>query len=385
MHNAIYLDNAATTKALPSVCHAVDQVLSHTYGNPSSLHTIGLHAEDILTAARRELAGLLGVAAGDIIFTSGGTEADNMAVFGIAHAYQRRGRHIITSAVEHAALLSPSQALEKLGWRITRVEVDDTGYVSPAKVGAAVEDDTVLVSIMSVNNEVGTKQPIAEIVQAVRAKKRDVIIHTDAVQALGKIPLNPQQLGVDMLSLSAHKIHGPKGCGALWVRQGVRLEPLFYGGLQEGGRRPGTENMPGIAGFTAALKEISKHNAADLGAMRSALIEGIQNNVPGAILNGPNSAQAAPHICNFSFPGMRAEVLVHALAQKGVYVSTGAACSSIHKKTSHVLKAMGLPEERINGSLRFSLSWLNTLDEVEMAAHLVGQTVAELGGLKESE
>ncbi len=385
MSDGIYLDNAATTRALPAVVAAVREALEDTYGNPSSLHAAGLRAEEIVAAARRRLASLLGVTERGIIFTSGGTEADNLAVLGSARAYARNGRHIVTSAVEHAAVLAPCQALAQAGWRISYIGVDAAGRVSPADVAAAVTEETVLISIMAVNNEVGTMQPLREIVQAARARKPDLLIHTDAVQALGMTPLEPAAWGVDMVTVSAHKMHGPKGCGALWTREGLRLLPLAFGGGQEGARRPGTENVPGIAGFGAALAAAAAEGAAAgarLAALQRKLAADLVAALPGTLANTPAEG-VAPHICSFSFPGLRAEVLLHALAEKGVYVSAGAACAAARKSASHVLQAMGLPAGRIASTLRFSLSRFNTENEIQRAVHLTAAVVAELGGLRE--
>ena len=402
------MDNAATTQALPQVAAAVQHALCLAYGNPSSLHQAGIDAEEIISTARRRLAVLLGVAQKEIVFTSGGTEADNMAILGAARASARQGKHIVTSAVEHTAVLSACATLEQEGWQVTRVGVDGSGAVIPDDVAAAITDETTLVSIMAVNNEVGTVQPLTEIVAAVRARKPKVIIHSDAVQALGKIPLQPARCGLDMVSVSAHKVHGPKGCGALWVRSGVRVLPLLCGGAQEGSLRPGTENVPGIAGFSAALVELEPNLAAitRLATYRYQFISGILEQVSGAVLNGPAAVAAAvaaaiatadtvataatvptptaaPHICNISFPGLRGEVLLHALANKGIYASTGAACSSRKKSGSHVLRAMGLPAARIESALRFSFSALTSEADIGQAIKIIAEVVAALGGVKE--
>jgi len=386
----VYLDNAATTAALPSVADAVAHALMREYGNPSSLHQAGVAAEEIITAARRRLATALAVPEREIYFTSGGTEGDNMAIIGVAKAYARRGRHIVTSAIEHAALLSSCAALAAEGWHVTHIKVNNYGIVAQADVAAAVTDETTLVSIMAVNNEVGAVQPLPEIAAAVRRRRPDVILHTDAVQALGKIPLDLRRWGYDMATVSAHKIHGPKGCGALWVRDGIRLQPIMHGGSQERGQRPGTENVPGIAGFLAALEALDISNASrqpqgqqQMRALRNQLITGVLAALPGSQLNGPVDDNAAPHIANISFPGIRAEVMLHALAARGVYVSAGAACSAAARKASHVLQAIGLPPGRIASALRFSLSPLTTAAEIDQAIAAVTAVGRELGSWKE--
>lgn len=378
----VYLDNAATTRALPSVCEAVQQALDVSYGNPSSLHTMGLGAEHIIRQARRSLAAYLHVPERGIIFTSGGTEANNLAIVGSARSYRRRGRHIVISSIEHSAVLEPCAMLEREGWRVTRVGVDHRGRVSVAELAQAITEDTVLVSVMAVNNEVGTIQPVADIVQAVRRRNPRCLIHTDAIQGLGKVPLDLTGWDVDLASFSAHKIHGPKGCGALWVREGVRLEPTFHGGGQEAGMRSGTENVPGIAGFGAAIEHLKREGAAvqeGLITLRDRLIREVKSMLPEVVFNSPDDEDAAPHICNLAIPGWRGEVLVHALAEEGVFVSTGAACSSRRREPgNHVLKAMQLTEETVVGSLRISLSELNTVDDVDFAVRKLAKVLTRL-------
>jgi cysteine desulfurase len=379
MHRTIYLDNAATTPSLPSVAAAVSKMLLDNYGNPASLHNKGLAAEREVRKTRRLLAVMLGVTEKEIYFTSGGTEANNLAILGSAR--RRRGRHLVTTAIEHAAVLSPFRHLEQTGWQVTILPVDQQGYVSARQVAEAVRDDTVLVSVMAVNNEIGTVQPLREITALVKARNRECLVHTDAIQALGKIELDPAGWGIDLLSVSAHKIHGPKGVGALWVRTGIQMEPVLYGGGQEQGLRSGTENVPGIVGFGAALEHLSAQQTqliAHMVQLREAFISLIKKNLPGAVINSANTA-VAPHICSIALPGLRGEVLVHALARAGVYVSSGAACSSYHQqRTSHVLQAMGLPPEIIEGTLRFGLSYLNTMSDIEQAVDILVRVAQQL-------
>jgi cysteine desulfurase len=379
MHRTIYLDNAATTPSLPSVAAAVSKMLLDNYGNPASLHNKGLAAEREVRKTRRLLAAMLGVTEKEIYFTSGGTEANNLAILGSAR--RRRGHHLVTTAIEHAAVLSPFRHLEQTGWQVTILPVDQQGYVSARQVAEAVRDDTVLVSVMAVNNEIGTVQPLREITALVKARNRECLVHTDAIQALGKIELDPAGWGIDLLSVSAHKIHGPKGVGALWVRTGIQMEPVLYGGGQEQGLRSGTENVPGIVGFGAALEHLSAQQTqliAHMVQLREAFISLIKKNLPGAVINSANTA-VAPHICSIALPGLRGEVLVHALARAGVYVSSGAACSSYHQhRTSHVLQAMGLPPEIIEGTLRFGLSYLNTMSDIEQAVDILVRVAQQL-------
>ncbi|MGI6081512.1 MAG: cysteine desulfurase family protein [Limnochordia bacterium] len=369
MPHWIYLDNASTTKATPEVCRAIHESLATAYGNPSSPHTMGLVAEERVRDARRTLASYLGVPERGLVFTSGGTESVNLAVLGVAEAHQRQGKHIIISAVEHAAVLAACKALEDRGWHITQVGVDRYGRVSPEDVEEAIGEETVLVSIMTVNNEVGSVQPIADIATAVRARNPECLIHTDAVQALGKIDMRPVVRSVDLLSVSAHKVHGPKGCGALWIREGIRLRPMLVGGGQERGLRSGTENVPGIVGFAAAVQRLmasGEEGIERMAQLRSRLVESVTRALPDAVINGPPPNEAAPHICNISIPGMQAEIMVRALAQEGVFVSTGAACSS-RRNDTRVLKAMGIAEAVRSASMRFSLSPLTTEEELDTA------------------
>lgn len=399
MAREVYLDNSATTRARPEVVRAVVSALEELYGNPSSPHGLGLRAERLVREAREAVAGALGAAPGEIVFTSGGTEANNLALLGAAHALQRRGRRVLTSRVEHPSVLRACERLEEEGFEVVYLPVDRCGRVSPDDLAAALTPDTILVSVQHVNNEVGTVQPLEDVARVLGRGPdageggpgpRLPLWHVDAVQSFGKLPLDVRRLGADLVSLSAHKIHGPKGCGALYVRTGVRLRPLLLGGGQEGGRRSGTENVPGIAGFAAAARLAVAERveaAARLAALRDRLAEGIRKAVPWARLNGPLAASptgagaaAAPHILSVAFPGLRGEVLVHALEERGVYASTGAACSARRREPSHVLRALGLDAAAVEGTLRFSLSPLNGEEEVDAAAAAVGEAVAALRG-----
>lgn len=376
----IYLDNAATTRPHPAVVAAMTRVLAEEFGNPSSLHRKGLAAERLMSGAREAVARTLAVAPEEIVFTSGGTEANSLAIRGVASGAP--GRHIITAAVEHSSVLTPIRALAAEGYEVTELPVDAFGRVSAAQVDAALRPQTILVSVMAVNNELGTVQPIEAIARVIRARAaagRPIAFHVDAVQAWGKIPLRPAAWGVDLLTISAHKVHGPKGAGALYVRRGVRLIPLLGGGDQERGLRPGTENVPGIVGLGAAAQVWSEdfaEVAPRLAALRDDLREALRG-IADVRFNTPPEG-AAPHILNASFPGVRGEMLLHRLEQDGIFTSTGSACHARDPRPSHVLLAIGLPREVAMSSLRFSLSRFTTAEEILTTSASVSTAVAEL-------
>ncbi|WP_353737821.1 cysteine desulfurase family protein [Kyrpidia sp.] len=376
MKRLIYLDNSATTRPLPEVVEAATAALREQYGNPSSAHRLGLAAEDVIEDARADVARLLGVKAKEIVFTSGGTEAINAALVGTALAHRGRGKHIVTTAVEHAAVLETCGFLEQVGFEVTRVPPEPNGVVDARAVLGALREDTILVSVMHVNNETGAIQPVQTLGQQLKRLPK-VIFHIDAVQSFGKlaVPLT----GVDLISLSAHKIHGPKGAGALYIREGLKCEPLLHGGGQEAGRRSGTPGVPAIAGMGAACRWWLAHGqeaVRQLSEIHAAFIEVLRQKVPGHRLNSP--PDGAPHIVNLSFPGFKGEVLVHALEERGVYVSTASACSSRSAKGSHVLRAMGVAPEVNEGALRFSFSPFNTVAEMEEAGVALAEVVKEL-------
>ncbi len=351
------------------------------YGNPSSLHKKGVEADRVLGQAREAVAAGLNVGPGEIVFTGGGTEAINLALKGALPG--RRGRHVITTTVEHPAVLNACEQLKGRGVEVTVLPVDGQGVLEPGRLSEALREDTYLVSVMYVNNEVGAVQPLEEIAALLadfRRRGHKVLWHVDAVQAYGKLPVRPRELGVDLLSVSAHKVHGPKGVGALYVAPHVQLEPLLAGGGQEHGRRSGTENVPGIAGFGVAASVIARDAQGVTGkiyALKKKLVDGILTAVPGAVLNGPECRQdnprCAPQIANISFPGLRGEIVLHSLEEQGIYVSTGAACGGRKNTGSHVLKAMGVAEELLEGAVRFSLSPVTTEEEID---YTVEQTVA---------
>jgi cysteine desulfurase len=359
-----YFDHNATTPVAPEVLETMTAYLSQVYGNASSIHHFGQGAKERMEAARRQLAALMGCQAADLVFTGGGTESDNMAVLGVVRA-RGGARHVITSSIEHPAVLGPCQQLEREGAQVTRLRVGPDGAVDPADVRRALRPDTALISIMHANNELGTVQPIAEIAAIARAA--GVPLHVDGVQALGKIPVDVTALGVDLYSVTGHKLYGPKGVGALYVRKGTALAPIAYGGHHERDRRPGTENVPGIAGFGAAAELAGRTLAAEsarLAGLRDKLEAAILRRISGAAVNGSRSNRT-PNTSNVCFDAIDGEALVIALDLRGFAVSTGAACSSGALAPSHVLTAIGLSPDRARASMRFSLGRGNTAEQVE--------------------
>jgi len=374
----IYLDNCATTQVLPEVAAVMAQALREGYGHPASPHHLGRQAARAIEEARATVARLIGAAPEEVFFTSGGTEANNLALMGAAKAV--RGGHLIASAIEHSSVLDALEALSAEGFEVVLVPVSGSVLEEPAAVLAALRPETILVSLMQANNEVGSLLPVAEVGRLLKAARPEVLFHVDAVQAAGKLPVDAQAFRADLLSLSAHKVHGPKGVGALYVRSGTRLTPLLRGGLRERGLRPGTENVPGIVGFGAALGLAEGGEGERLAALRDQLLAGLRG-VPGLVVNGPLgaglAAQAAPHVLNVAFPGIAAMRLVEALSRRGVYVSMRSACAG-HPEESHVLAAMGLPPEVRRSAIRLCLCRLNTAGEMEAAAQIIGQAVREL-------
>ena len=374
-----YLDHNATTPLAPTVLETVTTVLREQFGNASSVHMFGQMAKAQVDGARAAVADLIGARPQEIVFTSGGTEADNLAIRGAAEAAgPGRKRHLIASAIEHEAVLKTLKALSRCGWTTTLLPVDESGIVVPDALEAALTDETVLVSVMHANNEIGTVQPIAEL--AAMAHRRGALFHTDAVQSAGKLPIAVDRLGVDLLSLSAHKLNGPKGVGALWVRRGVRLVASQTGGGQERNRRAGTENVPGIAGFGAAARNAAAAldgRPADVGALRDRLETGILDKVPGAVVNGDRGRRVS-NTTNISFEGVEAESLLIALDLEGVAVSTGSACSSGTLEPSHVLRAMGCSSHRTQSSIRFSLGLGNTAEQIDRVVEILPRVVGKL-------
>ncbi|MCM3879407.1 MAG: cysteine desulfurase NifS [Vicinamibacterales bacterium] len=378
----IYLDHNATTPVDPAAAEAMMRALQDLFGNASSVHYYGQQAKAAIDGARSAVATLIGAEPADVIFTSGGTEADNFAIRGAAEALEAGGRrHLITSGIEHEAVLQTFKALARRGWKTTVLPLDSSGIVSPDRLRDAVTDDTALVSIMHANNEIGTIQPIAEL--ATIAHANGALFHTDAVQTAGKITVDVRGLGVDLLSISAHKFYGPKGAGALWVKRGVRLAPFMAGGKQERNRRSGTENVPGIIGMgVAAERALAKMPAesARLAALRDRLETGILKNVPNTEVNGAPDTRV-PNTSNISFERIEAESLLIALDLEGIAVSTGSACSSGTLEPSHVLKAMNLPAHRAQNSIRFSLGAANTEEQIDHVIAVLPRVVSKLRSL----
>lgn len=363
----VYFDNAATTRCSVRAAELVQRVLLDDYGNPSSLHKKGMDAEAYVKRAASQLARILKVAEKELIFTSGGTESNNLALIGTALANRRAGRHIITTAIEHASVYNPLIFLEELGFEVTYLPVDGSGVVSLDALEAALRDDTILVSLMHVNNEIGTIEPVGEAAELIHEKNPKTLIHVDAIQSFGKLRIHPRRLGIDMLSASGHKIHGPKGVGFLYVKDKTKLRPVIHGGGQQKNMRSGTENVAGIAALGAAAEELYENfdeKIARLYELRAYIIEGMES-LDGVRVNGAGGEESAPHIVSASFAGVRAEVLLHALEERGVYVSAGSACSSNHPAISGTLKAIGVKEELLDATVRFSMSVESTREEAD--------------------
>ena len=368
----IYLDNAATTKILPEVREIMLETMDDAYGNPSSLHRKGVEAENYIRNARNTISRQLKCDPREITFTSGGTESNNLALTGIAMANRRAGNHIITTGIEHASVYNPLLYLEEQGFRITFLKVDSHGRVDIDHLKEVLDEETILVSTMAVNNEIGAVEPIEEITGVIKAYNPDIVYHVDAVQAFGKQVIYPKRIGVDAMSMSGHKIHGPKGSGALFINSRTKIKPILYGGGQEKGIRSGTENTTAIAGMGKACeimyRDLEK-NTERMRRVKQTLIDGAT-----ALEGVTDNSGAAPHIASFSFQGVRSEVLLHALEERGIYVSSGSACSSNHPAVSGVLKAIGLEKELLESTLRFSFCEQNTEEE----AKYVVRTLEEL-------
>ena len=375
----VYLDNSATTRPYDAVTAAMTEAMKDNFGNPSSLHSLGLQAEKEVKNARKTVAKCFGTGEDEIYFTSCGTESDNTVLMGTAQAKKRRGNKIIVSAVEHPAILEPAKRLESMGYKIDYIGVDRLCRLNLGQLAASLDDETILISVMGVNNETGTIMPIdksAELKDAYNQKNgTDIWLHCDAVQALGKVSVNVgrEYRGVDFVSASAHKIHGPKGMGALYAKKGLNLPPFMLGGGQERHMRSGTENTPGIIGFGKACEIADENFVQRTSAMKEArqyLLDLIKDQIGDIVINSPQDETGCPSVLNVSFLGTRGEVLLHTLEQDGIFVSTGSACSSNHSssKGSHVLNAMGLSPKEIEGAIRFSFSEFNTREEMEYVA-----------------
>lgn len=364
----VYLDNSATTRAYPEVGELVYKVMCRDYGNPSSMHRKGVEAEHYVKGAKEMIAKNLKVNAKEIFFTSGGTESDNLALIGVARANKRRGNHLITSSIEHPAILNTMRHLEEEeGFRVTYLPVDAAGRIRLDALKEALCEDTILVSVMYVNNEVGTVQPIEEAVQMVKAYDPRIIFHSDAVQGYGKYRIYPKRMGIDLLSASGHKIHGPKGIGFLYIGEKVKITPIVYGGEQQKNIRSGTENVPGIAGLGLASEMIYKDLDMKVALMRELkayFIEGLKK-IDLTVIHGLTDEGSAPHIISAGIAGIRSEVLLHTLEEEGIYVSSGSACASNHPAISGVLKGIGAAQEYLDATLRFSMSEFTTKEEID--------------------
>ena len=379
-----YLDNSATTRCSDRACQLMVDLLTKDYGNPSSLHMKGIEAELFVETAKKKIAKTLRVSEKEIIFTSGGTESNNLAIIGAAMANRRAGNHIITTSIEHASVENPMEFLKEQGFDITYLSVDENGIISLEELEEAVTEQTILVSMMQVNNEIGAIEPVAEAAELIKKKNPDTLIHVDAIQSYGKMYIYPKKLGIDMLSVSGHKIHGPKGSGFLWVKEKTKLKPLILGGGQQKGMRSGTENVPAIAGLGEAAEEIYENldeKRAHLYGLKQRFIDGIEK-LEGTHVNGKTGEDSAPHIVSVSFEGIRSEVLLHSLEDRGIYVSSGSACSSNNhagkQKGSKTLRNIHLKENLLDSTLRFSFSVHTTEEEIDYALEVLGELLPVL-------
>lgn len=375
-----YFDNSATTRCYPEVAEIVVKTMTEDFGNPSAMHLKGVEAEKYVREAAQTLAKILKVNEKEIIFTSGGTESNNLALFGGADANKRSGNHIITTSVEHAAVGQPAERLEQMGYEVTIVPVDHRGVVQLEALEKALRSDTILVSTMYVNNEVGAVMPVEEIAKLVHEKSPKALYHVDAIQAFGKYRIYPKKAGIDMLSVSSHKIHGPKGVGFLYINEKARIQPQILGGGQQAGMRSGTDNVPGIAGLGVAAKMVYTDfdkKIEHMYQLKERLAEGFLK-LPDVRLNGMEIREGAPQILSASFLGVRSEVLLHTLEEKGIYVSAGSACSSHKRKAAGTLSAMGMEAAQRESTLRFSFSEENTFEEVDYALEVIGQVLPML-------
>ena len=379
-----YLDNSATTRCSDRACQLMVDLLTKDYGNPSSLHMKGIEAERFVETAKKKIAKTLRVSEKEIIFTSGGTESNNLAIIGAAMANRRAGNHIITTSIEHASVENPMEFLKEQGFDITYLSVDENGIISLEELEEAVTEQTILVSMMQVNNEIGAIEPVAEAAELIKKKNPATLIHVDAIQSYGKMYIYPKKLGIDMLSVSGHKIHGPKGSGFLWVKEKTKLKPLILGGGQQKGMRSGTENVPAIAGLGEAAEEIYENldeKRAHLYGLKQRFINGIEK-LEGTHVNGKTGEDSAPHIVSVSFEGIRSEVLLHSLEDRGIYVSSGSACSSNNhagkQKGSRTLRNIHLKENLLDSTLRFSFSVHTTEEEIDYALEVLGELLPVL-------
>ena len=376
----IYLDNAATTRVSPQAAETVKNIMCDEFGNPSSMHSKGARAERIVRESAKKIADILKVKEKEIYFTSGGTESNNWALIGVAEANKRKGNRIITSKIEHASVAAAVDFLSEHGYDVVKIGTDKNGVINLDELEEAIDDKTILVSVMAVNNEIGTLQPLEEIGRIIKRKNPNVIFHSDAIQAFGKMRLNPKRLGVDMLSVSGHKIHAPKGIGFLYISEKIRISPLIYGGGQQNGMRSGTDNVPGIAALAQAAED-AYSNIDEIRdkmyGLRSRLIGGLSG-IEDVVINSPDNALSAPHIVNASFLGIRSEVMLHALEERGIYVSAGSACSSHKRSLSPTLLAIGCDKNRAESALRFSFCDETSEEEIDSAISAISEIVPML-------
>lgn len=375
-----YFDNSATTKVFDCVKDAVVNAMTVDYGNAAARHMKGVEAERLIKEARAEIAKSLKVQEKEILFTSGGTESNNTALIGAAFANQRAGKHLITTGVEHASIYNTMEFLREQGFEITYLPVDSYGCISLEELAQAVREDTILVSVMYVNNEIGAVEPVEEISKVIKAKNPKTLFHVDAIQAYGKYVIRPKKQGIDLLSVSGHKIHGPKGVGFLYIDEKAKVRPILFGGGQQKGMRSGTENVPGCAGLGAAVREVYRDHEAKIEKLyqiRERLIAGLKE-LPGVTINGHEGRENAPQIVSASFEGVRSEVLLHALEDRGVYVSSGSACSVNHPGVSGTLKGIGVKKELLDSTIRFSFGLFNQPEEADYCLEVLRELLPVL-------
>ena len=375
-----YLDNSATTRCSDRAAELMMKLLLEDYGNPSSLHMKGVIAEKYINEAKKQIAKTLKAQEKEIVFTSGGTESNNLAIIGSAMANRRAGMHVITSSIEHASVSNPMAYLEEQGFEVTYLPVDSKGVISMEALKNAIREDTILVSLMQVNNEIGAIQPIEEAGKIIKAANPDIIFHVDAIQAYGKMRIAPKKLNIDLLSVSGHKIHGPKGSGFLYIKDKTKIRPVIFGGGQQKGMRSGTENVPAIAGLGLAAEEIYtdfEEKIDRMYALREYFIEQVTQ-IEGVSVNGQSQRASAPHVVSVSICGVRAEVMLHTLEDRGIYVSAGSACSSNKPSVSHTLKRIGLAPELLDSTIRFSFSVHTTKEELDYALKVMREVIPML-------
>lgn len=375
-----YFDNSATTRVLDSVMDMVIKTMTVDYANPAARHRKGMEAEQYIRQARAEIARTLRAADKEILFTSGGSESNNMALIGTALANQRAGKHLISTAIEHPSVYNPLEYLESLGFEITFLPVDRNGHISLDELEGAVRPDTILVSVMYVNNEVGAVEPVEEISRIIKKKNPKTLLHVDAIQAYGKYVIRPKKQGIDLLSVSGHKIHGPKGVGFLYIGSGVKIKPLIYGGGQQNNLRSGTENVPGVAGLGVAAREMytnHEEKVQHLIGLKDYMTDRM-GEIEGTVVNSKKGTDSAPQIVSVSFEGVRSEVLLHALEDKGIYVSSGSACSAHHPGVSGTLKGIGVAQKYLDSTIRFSFGLFNTKEEIDYCIEVLKELLPVL-------